>query len=76
MAHLSSVYRRFEEGAKRLTPQRELILKIFLQRPGEPLSADDVRQLVQPTQDVASATVYRTLELFSQLGIVVDVAVA
>lgn len=70
MAQLTSVYRRLEEGAKRLTPQRELIIKLFLDRPGEPLSAEEVHQQVrQQIHDIGMATVYRTLEMLTQLEI-------
>ncbi|AEJ38577.1 ferric uptake regulation protein [Sulfobacillus acidophilus TPY] len=70
MPQLSSVYRKLEEGAKRLTPQRELIIKIFLNHPGEHLSAEEVHRLVrQEFQDIGLATVYRTLELLTGLEI-------
>lgn len=70
MAQLSSVYRRLEEGRRRLTPQRELIIKIFMERPGQHLSAEEVHQLVkQDFQDIGMATVYRALELFRELDI-------
>ncbi|MCY0879460.1 MAG: transcriptional repressor [Firmicutes bacterium] len=70
MGQLSSVYRRLEEGAKRLTPQRELIIKLFLERPGQHLSAEEVHQLVkQEFRDIGLATVYRTLELLTKLDI-------
>ncbi len=70
MAQMSSVYRRLEEGAKRLTPQRELIIKLFLDRPGQHLSAEEVHQLVrQEFRDVGMATVYRTVELLTKLDI-------
>lgn len=70
MAQLSSVYRRLEEGAKRLTPQRELIIKLFIDRPGQHLSAEEVHQLVRREfRDIGMATVYRTLELLTRLDI-------
>lgn len=70
MAQRSSVYRRLEEGAKRLTPQRELIIKIFLDRPGEHLSAEEVYQLVKEDfRDLGMATVYRTLEMLTKLDV-------
>lgn len=70
MAQLSSIYRRLEDGRRRLTPQRERIIKIFLERPGQHLSAEEVHQLVrQDFQDIGMATVYRALELFTQLEI-------
>lgn len=70
MAQLSSVYRRLEQGAKRLTPQRELIIKLFLDRPGQHLSAEEVHQLVRTEfRDIGMATVYRTLELLTKLEV-------
>lgn len=74
MAQLSSVYRRLEEGAKRLTPQRELIIKLFLDRPGQHLSAEEVHQMVRAEfRDIGMATVYRTLELLTQLDVLQQV---
>lgn len=71
MTQLSSVYRRLEQGAKRLTPQREFIIKLFLDRPGQHLSAEEVHQLVrQEFRDVGMATVYRTLEMLTKLEVV------
>ncbi|MDA8195541.1 MAG: transcriptional repressor [Thermaerobacter sp.] len=70
MTQLSSVYRKLEEGAKRLTPQRELIIKIFASHPGEHLSAEEVHRLVREEfNDVGLATVYRTLELLTGLDV-------
>lgn len=76
MAQLSQVYRRLEEGAKRLTPQRELIIKLFLDQPGQPLSAEEVSQMVRRDfRDIGMATVYRTLELLTQLEVLKKVHV-
>ncbi|MCY0881013.1 MAG: Fur family transcriptional regulator [Firmicutes bacterium] len=70
MIQLSSVYRKLEQGAKRLTPQRELIIRIFSQHPGEHLSAEEVHHLVRKEcQDIGMATVYRTIELLTHLHI-------
>lgn len=70
MPKLSSVYRKLEEGSKRLTPQRELIITIFAEHPGEHLSAEEVHRLVKRKfQDIGLATVYRTLELLTNLDI-------
>lgn len=67
---LSAVYRKLEEGSKRLTPQRELIIKIFASHPGEHLSAEEVHRLVREEfSDIGLATVYRTLELLTGLKI-------
>lgn len=70
MAQLSSVYRKLEESSKRLTPQRELVIKLFLDRPDQHLSAEEVHQLVRDEfRDIGMATVYRTLEMLTQLEV-------
>lgn len=74
MVETSSIYQRLEASGKRLTPQRELIIKTFLQRPGERLSADEVYQVVhQEFRDVGMATIYRTLDILTQLKIITQV---
>ncbi|HBQ93855.1 MAG: transcriptional repressor [Firmicutes bacterium] len=75
MVHLSSIYRKLEEGAKRLTPQRELVIRIFAEHPGEHLSAEEVHQLVKSHfQDIGLATVYRSLELLTDLEILTRIS--
>lgn len=67
--------RRFEEAVDRLrrlgqrvTPQRVAILDAFA--PGEHLTADEVYARVGGvTPAVNSSTIYRTLELFRDLGL-------
>lgn len=67
---LAHVYRKLEEGSKRLTPQREIIIQIFLEHPGEHLSAEDVHRLIHNDQHpIGLATVYRTLELLTGLSV-------
>ncbi len=54
----------------KLTSQRKLILQVLLDNKGEHLSAEEVYNNVkEENPDVGLATVYRTLELFCQLGI-------
>lgn len=54
----------------RLTPQREAIVRLFLDRPGEHLTADDVFTRLRDRQpEIGLATVYRTLDLLAELGI-------
>ncbi len=55
----------------RLTPQREIILKIFQDLPqGNHLSAEDLHaQLLDLDQDISLSTVYRTLKLLARMGI-------
>ncbi len=55
----------------KLTSQREQILKILLDKEGEHLSAEEVYNILQEKKlGIGLATVYRTLELFCELGIV------
>lgn len=70
MPQLSSVFRKLEEGSKRLTPQRELVIRIFAEHPGEHLSAEEIHRLVKKEfADMGLATVYRALELLTDLDI-------
>ena len=53
-----------------MTPQRQIVLQIFLDNPGEHLSAEDVHGLLRDKKaEIGLATVYRSLELLSNLGI-------
>ena len=53
-----------------MTPQRQIVLQIFLDHPGEHLSAEDVHGLLRDVKaEIGLATVYRSLELLSSLGI-------
>ncbi|NER36862.1 MAG: transcriptional repressor [Oscillatoria sp. SIO1A7] len=62
----------------RLTPQRETILNIFQTLPkGKHLSAEDLYELVQRQGEVISlATIYRTVKLMSQMGILRELELA
>lgn len=55
----------------KLTSQRRQILKVLLEKQEEHPSAEEVYQYVRSKNPrIGLATVYRTLELFSELGIV------
>ena len=61
---------KFHKSDYRLTPQRQLILQTFLDHHGQHLSAEDVFQIVrQQSPEIGLATVYRTLELLSELDV-------
>lgn len=67
-------FKRIQEVLKRkgykMTPQRQVILQAFLDYPTEHLSAEDVLAIVRKqVESLGLATVYRTLELFSELGV-------
>lgn len=55
----------------KLTPQREATLTVLLEREADHLSAEEIFLLVKDkAPDIGLATVYRTLELLSELTIV------
>src|SRR5699024_6911750 len=55
----------------KLTPQREATLLVLLEREEDHLSAEEVFLLVkEKAPEIGLATVYRTLELLSELKIV------
>ena len=57
---------------QRATPQRLLILGAF-QTPGEHLTAEEVYERVGPLSPAVNrSTVYRTLELFRDLGLITE----
>jgi len=68
---LLKAHERLEANGYRLTPQRALILEVLLSQPNKHLSADDIYSSLKTDHpDLGIATVYRTLELFRELGIV------
>ena len=54
----------------KLTPQRRLVLQIFLENEADHLSADEVFHLArEKDKEIGIATVYRTLDLLEQFEI-------
>jgi Fur family transcriptional regulator, ferric uptake regulator len=54
----------------KLTPQRRIVLKVFLEHMHKHLSAEDVYSIVKvKNPEIGLATIYRTLELFAELDI-------
>ena len=67
---LSNLRQKFKDRDYKLTPQRQVILQVFLDNRDKHLSAEDVHNIVrQQSNDIGLATVYRTLELLSELEI-------
>ena len=61
---------KFRDRQYKLTSQRQTILQAFLDNPDQHLSAEDVHNIVRRhSPDIGIATVYRTLELLSDLEI-------
>lgn len=70
MPLLKEIYERILERGHKMTPQRWAILNIFLQHRGHHLSADEVYthlKAMYPNNGIA--TVYRTLDLLVELGV-------
>jgi len=61
---------KLAEKDYKVTPQRKIILKAFLDNVDSHLSAEDVYGIVKVQHpEIGLATVYRTLELLADLGI-------
>jgi len=67
---LGEIKEQLARREHRLTPQREAIVRLFLERPDEHLSADEVFTHIRARlPEIGLSTVYRTLELLAELGI-------
>lgn len=68
--NLDQILERLQEKDYKLTPQRQLVVQILLGNMDKHLSAEDIYHLVKrENPDIGLATVYRTLELLSDLEI-------
>lgn len=67
---LEEVYKKLHEKDYKVTPQRQIILKSFLEHSQKHLSAEDVYKIVkEKSSEIGLATVYRTLDLLAELDI-------
>ncbi|WCN36863.1 Fur family transcriptional regulator [Aneurinibacillus uraniidurans] len=67
---IERIRQQLHESSYKLTPQREATLRVLLENEEKHLSAEEVWLLVkQKAPETGLATVYRTLELMSELGI-------
>lgn len=67
---LQRLAQRLTQSDYKLTPQRRMILRAFLEHAGQHLSADDVFGMVKPGHpEIGLATVYRTLDVLTEVGI-------
>lgn len=68
---LDRIKKKLHSKSYKLTPQREATLRVLLEHEAEHLSAEDIFLLVkEKAPEIGLATVYRTLELLSELKIV------
>ncbi|WP_138158881.1 Fur family transcriptional regulator [Peptoniphilus catoniae] len=64
-----------KENGHKFTNQRSKIYNVFLNNPGEHLSTEDVYEYVsEESPEIGIATIYRTLMLFEQLGILYKIS--
>ncbi|MBX5465328.1 MAG: transcriptional repressor [Clostridia bacterium] len=70
MTDVEAVLQTLAAHELKLTPQRRRVVEVFFRHPGEHLSADDVyAEVRQQNPEVGLATIYRTLDLLSDLGV-------
>ena len=58
----------------RVTPQREVVYRVLMEHEGKPLSPEDIHDLAcEKYPGLGLTTIYRTMELFCELGIALSV---
>ena len=70
-SRLEKIKKLLHSSSYKLTPQREATVRVLLENEEEHLSVEDVYRLVKEKYpEIGLATVYRTLELLTELKIV------
>ncbi|MBT2698864.1 transcriptional repressor [Bacillus sp. ISL-40] len=68
---IERIKKQLHSASYKLTPQREATVRVLLENEEDHLSAEDVYLLVkEKSPEIGLATVYRTLELLTELKIV------
>lgn len=68
---IDRIKKQLHSSSYKLTPQREATVRVLLEHEEDHLSAEDVYLLVkEKAPEIGLATVYRTLELLTELKIV------
>ncbi|MDQ0158544.1 ferric iron uptake transcriptional regulator [Alkalibacillus salilacus] len=68
---IENIKKQLHSQSYKLTPQREATVRVLLEREQDHLSAEDVYLLVKDkAPEIGLATVYRTLELLTELKVV------
>lgn len=71
MSAMQKTKQQLHESGFKLTPQREAMLLVFLENEKEHLSAEEIFFLVKKkSPEIGLATVYRTLEILTELTII------
>ncbi|MEW9699082.1 Fur family transcriptional regulator [Paenibacillus sp. SI8] len=69
-ARIEKIKQQLQSQGYKLTPQREATVRVLLENEEDHLSAEDVFMLVRDkAPEIGLATVYRTLELLSELHV-------
>lgn len=69
-ARIEKIKQQLQSEGYKLTPQREATVRVLLENEEDHLSAEDVFMLVKDkAPEIGLATVYRTLELLSELHV-------
>ncbi|KUO52195.1 MAG: Fur family transcriptional regulator [Desulfitibacter sp. BRH_c19] len=67
---LEVICKKLQGKDYKLTPQRKIILKVFLENEQDHLSAEDIYQMVKHHYpEIGLATVYRTLDLLADMEV-------
>lgn len=68
---LGKIRTQLHEGGYKLTPQREATVLVLLENEKDHLSAEEIYMLVkQKSPEIGLATVYRTVEMLTELRVV------
>ncbi|WP_411953370.1 Fur family transcriptional regulator [Alkalibacillus sp. S2W] len=68
---IENIKKQLHSQSYKLTPQREATVRVLLEREQDHLSAEDVYLLVKDkAPEIGLATVYRTLELLTEIKVV------
>ena len=70
-ARIDNIKQQLQSKGYKLTPQREATVRVLMENEEDHLSAEDVFMLVkEKAPEIGLATVYRTLELLSEMHVV------
>jgi Fur family ferric uptake transcriptional regulator len=67
---LEEICRKLQKKKYKITPQRQIILKTFINNVGKHLSAEEVYKIVKKNNpEIGLATIYRTLDLLAEIDV-------
>ncbi|RLK63222.1 transcriptional repressor [Atopobacter sp. AH10] len=71
---LQSIQKQLQSSSYKLTPQRQMTLQVLLEKDDSHMSAEEIYiQLKKKYPSIGLATVYRTLDILTELGVVYKV---